>query len=1080
MKRSLKEKKYIINYYSALKLLENGYLEDGFLVCDKEVSYYGLIDSFQHADCQLFDQTIKALGQGANINEIFIILDFSEVDRVSDFLPFKNGIKLYINGRSIIFQDYLKSNSMNKNFRIYYINSEYYPAIHERISFGFDDAKNVPMSKWYAYSGLSLSDATILNDINIGRDELCVIPDKIIKKEINCITAISIPVLVDKLYEYQDQIEKHINSRRYILRRDQLYYDEILRLKDCPDLVSYLSELDDEINCYRNSKDFEKLPIDIQELLNAIVDLKECNMDEILDYVDDLIFDYEQSLNPNSIEWHKIYVEHFKVKINCFDGEGLISKDFAADINTSMQEEDIYQDEDEEERESKSDDINSFQIRLPFLKGVIHSTDILAFCKKHNISEIEGLYSFKNRKLKKYKVEKIKLVITESQFKAASFMKYLNLTMDDYFDYLEKYDYHIAVSGVEPKEKSEVRLCYQFLSTLPIKPNELDYLIDENMLSLYQEIEEENVIKGLELANSYSYPTGLDIYKINPLFYKSTELYINKRRDLFEFEKNNLALGKLKIKGTRKYLASDLLALLYHMIGKKTPRNTSLKNNEFYSPNTPLSKECIVLRNPHYSRNEIVIMQNSMNSNLERDEFFSHLTGIFMVNPQSLIADRLGGADYDGDEVCILNDEKLFQIVCSRLIGKNKEYIYPLVKIPSITNHQTRKDEPLYNQRIRSLESTFSNETGKISNMAFEKTLKAYWSDDEDLDEIENVSFFTVLGGLEIDSCKNGKKPTLPKRGKDTIDYLKIKDTFLKKNKNNYKTGDIKTYIKNVNDHCEENTLYYVFSSFMKEKVPQISSTYDMSNIPSCEVDDDLIKTAAIVETYYYLFNVINNEVFADNNLTKTIESSILYELNKIFKDNNYNIDIKRLILKFNFNAINNFNKYLDKNITPFHFLTDNIDKEDFIKNYLQIKNLTENEIMALSNFNNSGYKSLYLILYYNYLLDFRSRLLSLIGSYNNEKLHYINKNISQRIGDLDSVTEKVELYLEEVSSQVSNVVRKDQMIVMIINYLTQKATNIKSSAILNVIKPLESRMIFSVFKKQIKDYLKREENVNE
>ena len=96
--------------------------------------------------------------------------------------------------------------------------------------------------------------------------------------------------------------------------------------------------------------------------------------------------------------------------------------------------------------------------------------------------EISG---YSENTTKKYDVKKLKLIITESQFKAANFMRKMKLNMDDYFNLLTKYDYHIAVSGVEPKEKSEVTLCYQFLSTLPIKPNELEYLIDKNKLTFY-------------------------------------------------------------------------------------------------------------------------------------------------------------------------------------------------------------------------------------------------------------------------------------------------------------------------------------------------------------------------------------------------------------------------------------------------------------------------------------------------------------------------------------------------------------------------------------------------------------------
>ena len=42
MRRKIKEKKYTINYYSAQKLLENGYFEDDFLVRVNEISDGGV------------------------------------------------------------------------------------------------------------------------------------------------------------------------------------------------------------------------------------------------------------------------------------------------------------------------------------------------------------------------------------------------------------------------------------------------------------------------------------------------------------------------------------------------------------------------------------------------------------------------------------------------------------------------------------------------------------------------------------------------------------------------------------------------------------------------------------------------------------------------------------------------------------------------------------------------------------------------------------------------------------------------------------------------------------------------------
>jgi hypothetical protein len=88
-----------------------------------------------------------------------------------------------------------------------------------------------------------------------------------------------------------------------------------------------------------------------------------------------------------------------------------------------------------------------------------------------------------------------------------------------------------------------------------------------------------------------------------------------------------------------------------------------------------------------------------------------------------------GNCNYEclNGKSCIINDDLLLEKVYARLINKNNTYVYQLVKIPSVTNHLNKGDS-LYAQHIYSLESTFSNRTGIISNLDFEKTLNAYWS----------------------------------------------------------------------------------------------------------------------------------------------------------------------------------------------------------------------------------------------------------------------------------------------------------------------------------------------------------------
>ena len=123
-------------------------------------------------DCQLFDQTCKAFNLDKNNEDnfktFFINIDFSNFikngGKLSNVLKrMPNGISLYIENKQYVFLTFLKSNSMSKNCCVYYINSEVKDYIEPRITLNLDKY-NMVLSKWYAYSGLSISDAIILEN----------------------------------------------------------------------------------------------------------------------------------------------------------------------------------------------------------------------------------------------------------------------------------------------------------------------------------------------------------------------------------------------------------------------------------------------------------------------------------------------------------------------------------------------------------------------------------------------------------------------------------------------------------------------------------------------------------------------------------------------------------------------------------------------------------------------------------------------------------------------------------------------------------------------------------------------------
>lgn len=1058
-----------INYYSAKRLYENGIEQDGMLVCNKIVSDYSLIAVNDREDCHLFDQTRKALGANIDLNKVFIILDFKDVSKVLVFKPFINGIKLVIKGEEHVFVDYLKSNSMNKNCCMYYINKEYYETIDERINFGFNNVTQVPLSKWYAYSGLSISDCHILNNINLSIDEICIIDDKKTKKEVDCITAVSLPILLKLLQDYKEKIELFKKSNTYLRMLDDSYLSDVITLSDC-DLSSFISSLDKEIECYKGSSDFDNLPDEIRNCIDDIINLKDVDMEEIIDYIDDKIYEYEQLLSENTISWHKIRVTDFPVEINHFDGEGLVSLELAEQINQSLRGTKKYKNEEDEENDEENSDYeesNSFQIRLPFMKGIIHSCDFKQFFKEKGITQIKGFNSYNNKqKTRMYNVDKLKIILTKSQFKALSFMKHLNFTLEDYFNLLEKHDYHLGISGVEPLHKKEVRLCYQFLSTLPINNSDFDNIINRNINNLKEDITEEKIINHLRIIDSDSYPMGLDIYEKNPKFYKSSILYKRAKEEMFHKGVNNFAVGRLYVNGVRKYLCSDLLSILYHSIDKIMSKKDELKLDSFYSPQTKLLDNCIILRNPHYSRNEITVMKNN-NTNDEREKYFGHLTGVIMFNPTSLSADRLGGADYDGDEVCIVNDKEMIDVVKPGILTKSNEHIYPLVKIPSVSYQPIIMDELPYHRRLKSLDATFSNRTGIISNIAFEKTLDVYQNND--VHKYEDIGFFTVFGGLEIDSCKNGKKPKLPFNLVTLNEFIKVKDVLLGRKKE--ERGFINSCIQTIDKAYESNLVYYNFYKNISQKTPKEEESYKFNN-PNASIDDNYLKSFAITKAFNCFDFALDSFQEENKEHTKN-KQHIIKQLNLIFSQNDIILNINNLLNKFKMNAFNNFYKYLDKTIMPYHFLTKYEDKINFIKEILSISKLSDSELKALTTFNNGGYKVLYLILYYNYLLDEKTMLLS--------KIKY---KYETRLKTTESNKEIIDAYYNKYIKYVIDLVESKMDIRLIrrkfIEYLKGEAKDLPYQTVVSVDNPLNSKLSFNIFKKQVVEYLDKEEEQNE
>lgn len=1007
----LPSKKYSIYHFDLLLLFDNGRIENNTLVCDKRASKSSLyITNDKNKDLGidinknslLFSQTIKGLVDIKPFNneedyfeDIYVNIDFKNfLKTYNDARKFvrllnniSNGIKLYVGEKEIHVVDYMKSSSMSKNSCMYYINKEYKDYINDRITFGMDYGKFI-IAKWYAYSGLALSDATILENIKFKNGELVVIPDKEYKLDCDCITATS----VDLLYNLADEFITIVDSIKGLYNNiDEITLSNFESfIKKQPSEIkkklysneSKLNNVKKQINCFLLSDDYVLLSNEQQDLRKKtifdILEIYKENFNEINNYslldiktnfIKQIKTVYDKYMNePHKVFWYKFNVKKYPTVINKFDGEGLISRELCNQINNSLKK-----------ITGKKEDKFGFtyQIRLPFIKGIVNSCDIKEFFKEKGITHIKGLTfkdtTIEDEKYKYYPIENVKMIITKSQFKCASFIKNIKLLdnetpIDAYIRLLNKYDYSLGITNLEPTHTNKVNLNYQFFSTIPFNKRIVKKLVNLNREDYKKKTSINQTVKDIFKRDNVD--NEKKVYEMNPKFFLSTSKFKKFRGSQLTNKKKAYLELKYICWGQRKYICGDLLELLYHSAYHSSDEKYKLDFiplNKFYAPNSYFrdKEKCILLRNPHYSRNEVAVLQNYINDvkNQERVKYFSHLTGVLMYNPLTQLADRLGGADYDGDTIVVLSDRYMTKTMNDLLIKKEDKYVlkYPLIKIPSLTSNGV---DFKYENKVKSLFDTFDNRVGLISNNSFKETFNLY----TDINYNENhdrIAFYTIINGLEIDSAKQGIKPEIG----EGIDN-EMGDFFLDViNKRKYSKDEIKERLaKYENRHIIFKLLrnaHFLSSERLETIKLKSIINYDYVTIEKLE------KMFIIYCTYLIINNIISKHDRIIKVQKDTFEkgSPLVNKIKQILRSNGMEEE-KLIDFCMDFTekvaSVNVVKEYCDSTM-KFHYLVDDNQKRMFVSNLSLKEPLTPSEEKIIFNFENDGYMLLYLLLFYAY-----------------------------------------------------------------------------------------------------------------
>lgn len=898
-------------------------------------------------NCLLFDQLKKEFGPSFNISEHIIQIDFKTASEsiCEKLKEHRNGIELDFGNGKKRFVLFLRSASMSRKSRTYYIDKEIYERANRRVCFDLINSETrTTLSKWYAYSGLCISDCDILQNIKLESKNVVVVPDTTKTVLTNCLTAISEPYIISLMQKLLHDYKCSLNDFNNTVHNIRA----IMESKE-------FEELDNELSAQKMISYFEST--------KRIIDNDMKGKGLLSQMIKDYALDCEN--NKESIKWYKVNVKDFIVSTSLFDGEGLCDGSFSKEILKELSF---------TKGTSKKEKSGSFQFRLPFVKGVLHSCNLQRFFKDKGISTIEGL-TFnidKQPKIKKYDVRDIKVILTESQFKLAKYIKNLPShegedKIDAYFRIINEYNYGFGVCNLEPKQKRLVELNYEVLSTMPVSKSTIKKIIKQNKKEMTESLKGEKMFERYvdKDGNPLEYYNDkYELYAKDPSFYRTTKIYEEDKEDYKNSLRNNCFSGHIKVGGQRKFLSGDLLDLLYKACGIEMSKEQAMGLYEYFVIPHKQRKEELksvaLLRNPHYARNEIAVLNPHIKDNDERSLYFSHLKGTIFVNASSLTAERLSGADYDGDQVIVVNQPEIVSDLKKKLFSINTTKKVPVVPkynliiIPSLTaeGHQYN-----YANQIECMRNTFYNQVGLISNSAFYKTFKCY-KNKKDYDE---VAFYTILGGLAIDCAKTGLKP-------DLSNYILKKDKYsfgslfldgLKKNKNDSFEA---YYIKALKSKNDDSVLGNIAAEFLENT--EDSKTRKTPNIKAVYDKDNCYQIAKCIAEYNFWFGKDNPFIFGDN-LVKSKER--LYALIKNNYSTNDQDDLDAIINEYHMsNPFVYYQRYClaDYNL-KYHFIENVFDRKQHIRWNLLLKNVGARYLKYVTCFSNEGFKTLYLILRY-------------------------------------------------------------------------------------------------------------------
>jgi hypothetical protein len=465
-----------------------------------------------------------------------------------------------------------------------------------------------------------------------------------------------------------------------------------------------------------------------------------------------------------------------RVQINSFDGEGILSPAYAQAISQAL----------------GISGGTSFQVRMPFTKGMLHQVDFHQFFRNElHCSDADVWWMIDPFGIKR-DLRKAQIILTESMFKCHSWLREQAKISDAadpmayYFARFRQYDHGLYVGNTNRNLSggNRIKLNYQFLGTLDMDGSEFQTLIDSHAQETRQATQT-YAAKSLQNADTISQDdqTGdteraaaapwLQALSKNSAFLRDPKVS-GILSGIQQGMTRDCGTGRLECRGQTRFLSCDLLAFLLHLamqlensVNVQSLQAQCLRSQSVHLPQGKalgLQGSCAMLRNPHLSREEQCLLRPYTSDLYQR--YFGGLSGVAMVSRSALAPMILGGADFDGDLVKVISEPAIVRAV-ARGTCQNRSRKLPIIQIPAAQPPAKVLDSGSI--PYQTLKDTFSNQIGQISNAAITLGKLEYFSDswadqgpalNPDAAHLYRSADCTIITGLEIDAAKSGRHPS--------------------------------------------------------------------------------------------------------------------------------------------------------------------------------------------------------------------------------------------------------------------------------------------------------------------------------